>query len=176
MSNYFDHLFSYRHVLSFFPIFCQVLYDRLNRLACQLLGIGDSRYRLDAFGNCLLTATIRKISRLMELRLPDFPRKSTGYFCPSVRSICLYTAQCHTGVKVGRHYRRYGVPADAFSVPTDSAAAVVKFTISILRESCTNAKAKYSSSVVPPDPSVHFYHWLLSYVNRNIIFCISTQD
>jgi len=103
MSNYFDHLFSYRHVLSFFPIFCEVLYDRLNRLACQLLGIGDSRYRLDAFGNCLLTATIRKLSRLMELRLPDFPRKSTGYFCPSLRSICLYTAQCHTGVKVGRH-------------------------------------------------------------------------
>ena len=28
-----------------------------------------------------------------------------------------------------------------------------------LGESCTNAKAKYSSSVVPPDPSVHFYHW-----------------
>ena len=27
------------------------------------------------------------------------------------------------------------------------------------RESCTNAKAKYSSSVEPPDPSVHFYHW-----------------
>jgi len=26
------------------------------------------------------------------------------------------------------------------------------------RESCPNAKAKYSSSVVPPDPSVHFYH------------------
>jgi len=48
--------------------------------------------------------------------------------------------------------RRYGVPAD-------SAAAVVKFTISIPRESCTNAKAKYSSSVVPPDPLVHFYHW-----------------
>ena len=23
---------------------------------------------------------------------------------------------------------------------------------------CTNAKAKYSSSVVPTDPSVHFYH------------------
>jgi len=37
----------------------------------------------------------------------------------------------------------------------------VKFTISIPRESCTNAKAKYSSSVVPPDPSVHFYHWLV---------------
>jgi len=36
----------------------------------------------------------------------------------------------------------------------------VKFTISIPRESCTNAKAKYSSSVVPPDPSVHSYHWL----------------
>ena len=34
-----------------------------------------------------------------------------------------------------------------------------KFTISIPRESCTNAK--YSSSVVPPDPSVHFYHWPL---------------
>jgi len=33
-----------------------------------------------------------------------------------------------------------------------------KFTISIPRESCTNAKAKYNSSVVPPDPSVHFYH------------------
>ena len=39
--------------------------------------------------------------------------------------------------------RRYGVPADAISVPADSAAAVVKFTISIPRESCTNAKAKY---------------------------------
>jgi len=43
-------------------------------------------------------------------------------------------------------------------VPADSAAAVVKFTISIPRESYTNAKAKYSSSVVPPDPSVHFCH------------------
>ena len=43
--------------------------------------------------------------------------------------------------------------------PADSAAAVVKFTISIPHESCTNAKAKYCSSVVPPDPSVHFYHW-----------------
>jgi len=46
-------------------------------------------------------------------------------------------------------------------VPADSGAAVVKFTISIPRESCTNAKAKYSSSVVSPDPSVHFYHWVL---------------
>jgi len=55
--------------------------------------------------------------------------------------------------------RRYGVPADAISVPADSASEIVKFTISIPRESCTNAKAKYSSSVVPPDPSVHFYHW-----------------
>ena len=54
--------------------------------------------------------------------------------------------------------RRYGVPADAISVPTDSASEIVKFTISITRESRTNAKAKYSSSVVPPDPSVHFYH------------------
>jgi len=42
----------------------------------------------------------------------------------------------------------------------DSGAAVVKLTISIPRESCTSAKAKYSSSVVPPDPSVHFYYWL----------------
>jgi len=50
------------------------------------------------------------------------------------------------------------VPADAISVPADSAAAVVKLTISIPREWCTNAKAKYSSSVVPPDSSVHFYH------------------
>ena len=39
-------------------------------------------------------------------------------------------------------YRQYRVPADAISVPADSAAAVVKFTISIPRESCTNAKAK----------------------------------
>jgi len=43
-------------------------------------------------------------------------------------------------------------------VPADSASEIVKFTISIPRESCTNAKAKYSRSVVPPDPSVHFYH------------------
>ena len=59
-------------------------------------------------------------------------------------------------------YRRYGVLSDAISVPADSASEIVKFTISIPRESCTNAKAKYSSSVVPPDPSVHFYHWLYS--------------
>jgi len=45
-------------------------------------------------------------------------------------------------------------------VPADSASEIVKFTISIPRESCTNAKAKYSSSVVPPDSSVHFYHWV----------------
>jgi len=49
-------------------------------------------------------------------------------------------------------------PGD-ISVPADSASEIVKFTISIPRESFTNAKAKYSSSVVPPDPSVHFYHW-----------------
>ena len=53
---------------------------------------------------------------------------------------------------------RYGVPADAISMPADSASEIVKFTISTPRESCTNAMAKYSSSVVPPDPSVHFYH------------------
>jgi len=53
---------------------------------------------------------------------------------------------------------RYGEPADAISVPADGASEIVKFTTSIPRESCTNAKAKYSSSVVPPDPSVHFYH------------------
>ena len=53
---------------------------------------------------------------------------------------------------------RYGVPADAISVSADSASEIVKFTISIPRESLTNAKAMYSSSVVPPDPSVHFYH------------------
>ena len=50
----------------------------------------------------------------------------------------------------------------AISVPADSASEIVKFTISIPRESCINAKAKYSSSVVPPDPSVHFYHWITS--------------
>ena len=46
--------------------------------------------------------------------------------------------------KVGGGTRRYGVPADAISVPADSAAAVVKvkLTISIPRESWTNAKAK----------------------------------
>ena len=43
-------------------------------------------------------------------------------------------------------------------MPADSASEIVKFTISIPRESCTSAKAKYSSSVVPPDLSVHFYH------------------
>ena len=42
-------------------------------------------------------------------------------------------------------------------MPADSASEIVKFIISIGPESCTNAKAKYSS-VVPPDPSVHFYH------------------
>jgi len=35
---------------------------------------------------------------------------------------------------------------------------ILQAKLSIPRESCTNAKAKYSSSVVPPDPSVHFYH------------------
>jgi len=44
----------------------------------------------------------------------------------------------------------------ALGVSADSASEIVKFTISIPRESCTNAKAKYISSVVPPDPSVHF--------------------
>jgi len=44
----------------------------------------------------------------------------------------------------------------------------VKFTISIPRESCTNAKAKYSSSVVPPDPSVHFYHWVCGRVYATV--------
>jgi len=44
------------------------------------------------------------------------------------------------------------------SLSADSASEIVKFTISIPRESCTNAKAKYSSSLVPRDPSVHFYH------------------
>ena len=43
--------------------------------------------------------------------------------------------------------RRYGVPTDAISVPADSASEIVKFTILIPRESCTSAKAKYSSSV-----------------------------
>jgi len=60
--------------------------------------------------------------------------------------------------KSGPGTRRYGVPADVISVPADSASEIVKSTISIPRESCTNAKAKYSSSVVPPDTSVHFYH------------------
>jgi len=49
---------------------------------------------------------------------------------------------------VGRHYRRYGVPADAISVPADSASEIVKFTVSISRESCTNAKSNRSIVVV----------------------------
>ena len=64
----------------------------------------------------------------------------------------------------------HGVPADAISVPADSVsvpATVVRdgrprdsrCEIYNFDTSCTNAKVKYSSSVVPPDPSVHFYHW-----------------
>jgi len=56
-----------------------------------------------------------------------------------------------------------------YSMPADSAAATVKFTISIPRESCTNAKAKYSSSVEPPDPSVHFYHWVASSTTEHLV-------
>ena len=59
-------------------------------------------------------------------------------------------------------------------MPADSASEIVKFTISIPRESCTNAKAKYSSSVVPPDPSVHLYHCLwLSASCRSSVFPMS---
>jgi len=54
-------------------------------------------------------------------------------------------------------------------VPADSASQIVKFTISIPRESCTNAKARHSSSVVLPDPSVHFYHCLSVYQLRPCI-------
>ena len=39
--------------------------------------------------------------------------------------------------------------------------------VKVGRESCTNAKAKYSSSVVSPDPSVHFYHWAGSLLLKN---------
>ena len=75
---------------------------------------------------------------------------------------CLHRADhrgvpIHPGVKWAGT-RRYGVPADDIRVPADSASEIVKFTISIPRESCTNAKAKYSSSVVPPNASVDFYH------------------
>jgi len=70
----------------------------------------------------------------------------------------LYFRHNHIQGKKWAGTRRYGVPADAMSVPADGASEIVKFTISIPRESCTNAKAKFSSSVVPPDPSVHFYH------------------
>ena len=48
-------------------------------------------------------------------------------------------------------------------MPADSASEIVKFTILIPRESCTNAKAKYSSSVVPPDHLVHFHHCCSAY-------------
>ena len=56
-------------------------------------------------------------------------------------------------------------------MPADSASEIVKFTISIPRESCTDAKAKYNSSVVPPDPSDHFYHWFTA-VNAAQIVCM----
>jgi len=42
----------------------------------------------------------------------------------------------------------------------------LQFRYLVTRESCTNAKAKYSSSVVPPDSSVHFYHCLSTTGNR----------
>ena len=51
------------------------------------------------------------------------------------------------------------------SVPADSASEIVKCTISIPRESCTNAKAKYSSSVV------HFYHWMLYSAVESVRVC-----
>jgi len=62
-------------------------------------------------------------------------------------------------------------------VPADSASEIVKFTISIPREWCTNAKAKYSSSVVPRDPSVHFYHCLVEYDGRygSLIYVTRTE-
>jgi len=63
-----------------------------------------------------------------------------------------------SGPALGGTEWRYGVPAHTISVPADSASEIVKFTISIPHESCTNAKVKYSSSIVPPDPLVHFYH------------------
>jgi len=59
--------------------------------------------------------------------------------------------------------RRYGVPADAISVPADSASEIVKFTISIAMR---RRSMLYSSSVVPPDPSVHFYHGVRGRINR----------
>ena len=67
-----------------------------------------------------------------------------------------------------------GLPADTISVPADSASEIVKFTISIPRESCTNAKAKYSSSVVPPDPSVPIIHYFCnpSNIDGRVYVCI----
>jgi len=59
-------------------------------------------------------------------------------------------------------------------MPADSASVIVKFTISIPGELCTNVKAKYSSSVVPPDPSVHFYHWVS--VTILVYDCISVRN
>ena len=47
------------------------------------------------------------------------------------------------GVKVGRHYRRYGV-----GLPADSASEIVKFTISIPRESVSRAPMRRRSIVV----------------------------
>ena len=90
----------------------------------------------------------------------------TLHHCFSIKCVYFPIGRGKSGPALGG--RPYGVPADAISVPADSESEIVKFTISIPRESCTNAKAKYSSSVVPPDPSVHF-----STANRRISFpCI----
>jgi len=59
--------------------------------------------------------------------------------CRNLEGIMKYT-NVQTGVKKWAGTRRYGVPADDISVPADSASEIVKFTISIPRESCTNAK------------------------------------
>ena len=86
-------------------------------------------------------------------------RQYLGIACPTTPAYA--TRTCIKGKGTGKCGPALGgTEADAISVPADSATEIVKFTISIPRESCTNAKAKYSSSVVPPDPSVHFYDWV----------------
>jgi len=45
-------------------------------------------------------------------------------------------------------------------MPSACRLIVRAYGVKVGHESCSNAKAKYSSSVVPPNPSIHFHHCL----------------
>jgi len=61
---------------------------------------------------------------------------------------------------------------------SDHGAAVLKFTILILR-AAVHQYAKYSNSVVtvvPPDPSVHFYHCICHYCTCQAVTSASVAE